>query len=335
MRVIIIGLIVAGLLFVGIVLVRQHYSANLQPVSSSSATKEIVIKPGTLAPAIAAQLYDAELIRSEPVFLWYVKSKDASDKILAGTYSLKPSMSTPEIVAIITDGKVSTDLVTILPGKRLDQIRDDLIDAGFSATSVDRAFQPRLYKNNPALVDKPASASLEGYLYPESFQKDSTTTPEDIVEGALKEMSDRLTPEIRSGFAAQGLSVYQGIVLASIVEKEVSRQDDRAQAAQVFLSRLAMDMRLESDVTAHYGAYLDGVRPSVSYSSPYNTYEIDGLPPTPISNVTSSSLLAVAKPASTDWLYFVAGENGNTYFSRTLAEHEALTAQYCGSLCEN
>ena len=154
-----------------------------------------------------------------------------------------------------------------------------------------------------------------------------------IVEKALAEMQSKLTPDLRASYARQGLSVFQALTLASIIEREVSAPVDRAQAAQVFLKRLKNDIRLESDVTALYGAVLDGQTPSVTYESAYNTYTHKGLPPGPISTVSESSLKAVAHPANTDWQYFVAGDNGNTYFSKTLDEHNALTKQYCQKLC--
>jgi len=92
-------------------------------------------------------------------------------------------------------------------------------------------------------------------------------------------------------------------------------------------------MPLGSDVTAYYGSVAAGQKPSLTYDSPYNTLQHKGLPPGPISNVSQSSLNAVANPSNTDWLYFVAGDDGNTYFSHTIEEHEALTKQYCHKLC--
>jgi UPF0755 protein len=141
-------------------------------------------------------------------------------------------------------------------------------------------------------------------------------------------MSDRLTPEIRQTFSAGGLTVHQAIILASIVEQEVSTDYDRARVAQVFLKRYRAGIALQSDPTAHYQARKDGQPDSVSYDSPYNTYLRAGLPPGPIGNVSKSSLLAVAYPAQTDWLYFVAGKDCVTRFSRTNAEHEALIDKY-------
>ena len=147
-------------------------------------------------------------------------------------------------------------------------------------------------------------------------------------------MAKQLTPDMRAAYAKQGLSTYQAIILASIVEKEVSSQSDRNQVAQVFLSRIHNGINLESDVTVQYGALLDGVTSNwEGYSSPYNTYENPGLPPTPISNVSHSSLEAVAYPANTSWLYFVAGDDGTTHFANTLAQQQANVAQYCQKSC--
>jgi UPF0755 protein len=118
-----------------------------------------------------------------------------------------------------------------------------------------------------------------------------------------------------------------------MVEQEVSKPADRSQAAQVFLSRLKTGIPLGSDVTAYYGAILNGAKPSTFYDSPYNTLLHKGLPPGPISNVSDSSLQAVANPANTHWLFFVTGDNGTTYFSKTADEHDKLTQQYCHKLC--
>ena len=128
--------------------------------------------------------------------------------------------------------------------------------------------------------------------------------------------------------------MHQGITLASIIEREASTPEDRSRVAQVFYRRISEGRRLQSDATALYGAALNGAEPSAHYESAYNTYSHDGLPPGPISNVSASSLAAVANPASTDYLYFVAGDDGQTYFSHTLAEHEALTQQHCTRACQ-
>jgi len=314
-------------------LVRSVYNRNLKPVSDSQKTQIVTIKEGATLSTIADQLQHQGLIRSSWAFKLYVSSKQVRTNLQAGTYAFSPNLSVQTIVAKLTQGKIATNDVTILPAQRIDQIRASLINDGFAPGDVDTALNPATYADNPALVDKPASASLEGYLYPDSFQKTADTTAQQIVGQSLAEMQSQLTPDIRSAFAKHGLSTYQGIILASIVEQEVSKQSDRDQVAQVFLSRLQQGMTLGSDVTARYGAIAAGQAPSLTYDSPYNTLIRKGLPPTPISNVSISSLHAVAYPANTSWLYFVTGDDGTTYFSKTLEDHQALTQQYCHKLC--
>lgn len=327
------ALVLLALLAVGVVVVRNMYTNNLRPVSSSTETKVITVASGASVETIATDLKQQGLIRQVWAFERYIRNNQLGTKLQAGTYKFTPSQSAQEIARGLVDGTVAVDLVTVLPGQRLTQIRDALVKSGFDAAAVDAALEPGQYASSPVLADKPAAASLEGFLYPESYQKDASTNPKIIVEKSLEEMQARLTPSLRAAYARQGMSVYQAVTLASIVEREVSAPDDRAQAAQVFLKRLAEGRPLQSDVTALYGAVRDGQTPSVTYESPYNTYTHKGLPPGPISNVTESSLNGVAKPAATDWLYFVAGDDGKTYFSKTLAEHEALTQQHCRKLC--
>lgn len=327
---------VVAIIFLVVVagLVRKAYSDNLKPLNSSDNTSIIVtIDPGSTPGDIAKELEDKGVIKSDWAFEWYVRNHNLRADLKAGTYLFKPSQSVQEIVDKIVDARVATDLVTILPGKRLDQIRAGLIEAGFSAKEVDKALDPEQYRSHPALTDLPKGADLEGYLYPESFQKVSETTPEEIIEQSLDELNRYLTPEVREGFSKQGLNVHQAIIIASIVEQEVGIQSDRPVVAQVFLKRLEEGIRLGADPTAFYGAIINGKEPTVVYDSPYNTRLHEGLPPGPIGNVSVTSLEAVAFPAQTDWLYFVAGDDGVTHFSKTLEEHEELTRKYCTKLC--
>jgi UPF0755 protein len=321
----------------GVIATRRLYSENLKPVNISSKERSVfVIASGSSVDTIATSLHDQKLIRSTTVFKQYVNGKDLGESFKAGTYRLGQYMSVSEIVSILTEGKVAVDLFTILPGRRLDQIRQDFIDGGFAAEAVDKSLNPANYSGHPALVDKPAGATLEGYLYPDSFQKTADTDPGIIIAASLDEMNSHLTTELRSAYAAEGLTTYKAITLASVIEKEVSTQSDRNTAAQVFFSRIKQGMRLQSDVTVLYGLALAGKDTTLvdtSFDSPYNTFLHDGLPAGPIANVTKSGLEAVAHPSNTDYLYFVAGDDGVTYFSKTQAEHESLANQHCKKLC--
>ena len=335
----VIGLVAVIVLLVGgAFLVRNMYDRALQPVGSSQNLVFITVESGATVQEIATKLKENGLIKETWAFEWYVRSNGLTGELKAGTYALNPSLSVEEIAQIVARGEVATNLVTILPGARLDQIEATLVNSGFSPDAVIRALKPQQYANHPALVDKPRGASLEGYLYPESFQKTDATEPEDIIRASLDEMQKRLTPSLRASIAKRGLSVHEGVILASIVEQEVSNKSDKPKVAQVFLIRLKQGTKLESDATATYGAVLDGADTSypavLNYSSAYNTYENVGLPPGPISNVTESSLKAVADPAATQFLFFVSGDDGTTYFSETLSEHEANTEKYCKKLCQ-
>lgn len=333
LRIMWVAIVLVVLAVIATVAVRTMYYEKLKPVSDSQQVVLITIKTGTPSAEIGTLLQQKGLIRSSTIFEWYIRTKDVRDKLQAGSYALRPSMTVPEIVDVLVQGSIKSDLVTILPGQRIDQIRQTLINAGFEPAAVEKALLPETYAGHVALADKPAGASLEGFLYPDSFQKNANTDPSVIIRESLDEMATHLTPDIRSAFVSHGLTVYQGVTLASIIEKEVSKQSDRAQAAQVFLKRLGTDMPLGSDVTAFYGAIVAGKDPSTTYDSPYNTLLHKGLPPGPIANISASSLQAVAQPAATDWLYFVAGDDGTTYFSKTLDEHQALTKEHCHKLC--
>ncbi len=314
--------------------VRNIYNTGIQPVSNDQTVSIVTIASGSSVNEVGVLLQEKGLIKSAWAFEWYVRSHDVRDKLQAGSYAFNPSMGVGAIVDQITTGKVATDLFTILPAKRIDEIQTAFVKAGFSVADVEKGFTPAQYTGHPALTDKPAEASLEGYLYPESFQKDASTTVSTIIEASLDEMAKALSAEVRAGFTRQGLTVHQGVIIASIVEKEVSSNDDRQKVAQVFLKRLRSGMMLGSDVTAYYGADEAGLTHSVFTDTPYNTRLHTGLPPGPIGNVSKSSLQAVANPASTDYVYFVAGDDGITYFSRTLDEHNAAVAAHCKKNCQ-
>lgn len=306
-----IAVIVGGSVFGA----RYYYNQNLEPAAQTGGSVVVEITSGSTLATISEQLYNQGLIRNKWVFERYVRSKDAQDKLLAGVYNISPTQSVSEIVNILTQGLVDSDLVTILPGKTIDQIRSALIFSGFEEQAVDDALRPDNYPNHPALVDKPRGALLEGYLYPESFHVDFSTTPDNIIQQSLDEMNKRLTPEIRQAIVRNGLTVHEGIILASIVEREVNSLEDRKKVAQVFYSRLDQGWKLESDTTRSYGPG-------------YDTYEIEGLTPTPISNITETSLEAVAYPADTDYMYFVTGEDCVNRFARTLETQTANIEQY-------
>jgi UPF0755 protein len=322
----------------GVLTVRYFYLENLKPRSTINETISITITPGSTTTEIATLLEERGIIRAKWAFEWYARLSGANNQFKAGTYNLSPALPVRDIVSIITEGKVATDTLTVLPGSTIDDIKKVFKASGYSDEEISDAFQRDNFRDHPVVASIPEGLDLEGYLYPDSYQRTADTTAESMVRAALDRMETALTPDVVNAFTAQGLSVHQGITLASIVEKESAHPEDRAKIAQVFLKRLSIGMRLESDPTATYGARKAGLVESITTDTPYNTYTIDGLPPSPISTVTIDAIEAVINPAQTEYLFFVASdpdENGDntTYFSFTLEEHQRLTEQYCKVLC--
>ncbi len=330
-------ILLASLIIVAVAIIffaGKIYYQDLKPVSTTQTAKQIVVKQGYSVKMIGDLLFRDHLIRSTWAFNIYVHTLNNAS-LQAGTYVFSPSQSVQSIVTALVNGKIATKLVTILPGVRLEQIKNTLINDGYSVSDVNTALNPSLYSSLPILAFKPQSVNtLAGLLWPDSFLKDSNTSASTIIRESLIEMGQHITPSLQVLFAKEGLSVYQAIILASIVNQEVSNASDRAQVAQVFLSRLSLNMPLGSDVTAIYGALHNNVPASLNYNSPYNTLIHTGLPPTPIATISSSALQAVANPAKTNWLYFVTGDNGVTYFSNTLVQQQQNTALYCHQLCK-
>ncbi len=326
--------IVALIFVVGSVIVHKLYNQKLRPVSGSAITQIFNVDSGSSVKLISNNLQNQHLVRSSWATQLYIHSENLSDKLQAGTYALSPDESTQQIIANITQGKVATNLVTILPGVRIDQIRKDLINDGYKPNEVDNALNPKNYLSVPVMsFVPPGTKTLEGMLWPDSYQKSSSTSLNEIIIESLNEMGKHLTPSVQTAFANEGLTTYQGITLTSIVNQEVNKPSDQAQVTQVFLSRLKIGIQLGSDVTANYGAIVAGQSPKLTYDSPYNTRIHTGLPPTPISTISASSLYATTHPTQTNWLYFVTGDDGTTYFSTTSAQHDQNTTQYCHKLC--
>lgn len=326
-------LVGAVIIFGGVYLIRAWYGISLKPLSSSSNLVNFKVASGTSVKKIGANLQSAKIIRSGKAFETYVRANPFDHNLQAGTYALSPSMGVRTIVHKMAIGDVARNYLTILPDKRLDQIMQAFGKAGYTLNEIENAFNPTNYKGHPALASLPAGASLEGYLYPESFQQQSDTPAASIVKQSLDQMNKHLSADLIQAFSTQKLNVYQAITLASIVNQETDDPAYQPTVAQVFYSRLRQNIALGSDVTAFYASALAGQAKSVEIKSPYNTRLNPGLPPGPIGNVTVNSLNAVAHPASTDYLFFLAGDDKKMYFSKTAAEHNQAIAEHCKLGC--
>lgn len=229
---------------------------------------------------------------------------------------------------------------TIRPGETIFEVRENLIEVGYSAQEVDEALAADY--DLPLLATRPTGASLEGFLYGETHEFYKTTPVKEIIETYLLGMAEVVdSHQLVEKYAAQDLTLYEGITLASIVQKEAPAEEQPT-VAQVFLSRLAYGIPLGSDVTVSYAldvvdperkTYLDN-QAAVGVESCYNTRLYGGLPCGPISNPGLSALLAVAAPSDTSYLYFLTGDDGMMYYSYTEHEHIQNTYSHCQELCK-
>jgi UPF0755 protein len=312
-----------GMGALGAVLVAAYvvYRVGLQPVAGSGKAQAFEVKSGERVPDIASDLEQAGLIRSRNAFISYLNFHNLRTKVKAGTYAISPDLSAQQIAQIMVSGRALTNRLIVPEGYRLSQIQKMAAQYGISETDFAAAINgphPQSF-----LAGKPANVDLEGYLFPDSYEIGATTTATSLVDTMLTTFGQRVGPEYVQAFQAQGLTLHQGLTLASIVEREVNIPEDRPVVAQIFLKRYKMGMALGSDVTVHYAADLLGVPFNLDLNSPYNTRKYAGLPPGPICNPGLSALDAVAHPATTDYLYFLTGKDGKDYFARTYAEHQA------------
>lgn len=309
------------------------YKLALRPANAQDTSQvRITIPDGTSPSSIGQMLEDKKLIRSKYAFDIYTRLSGNRSKLQAGTYSISASESLQSVVNDLVSGKVDKLTVTFLPGATVADDKQVLKKAGYSDDAINAAFSKQY--DQPLFAGKPTGADLEGYIYGDTYAFNSDATVEQILTRTFDEYYSVIQDnKLVDGFQKQGLSLYQGITLASIIQKEVSGASDERQVAQIFLKRLQIGMPLGSDVTYHYAAAKLGVAPSPTLNSPYNTRINTGLPPGPISTPGLTALQAVANPAPGDYLFFLSGDDGKTYFAKTDQEHQANIDQYCKIKC--
>lgn len=327
---VILAVLLAVLVAIAVALI-FWYTRAIAPRSEQDSYVVVTISSGAGTKQIATQLEEKKVIKSAQAFIYYVRLHGITT-LQAGDYRLSSKQSVSDIAAIIESGKVTTMNMLISPGQRLDQIVKALENEGYTSEDITKALQD--VRDHPLLKGLPPTTKLEGYLFPDTYKIGPSTTAEELVRLMLDTFQAKITPELATNIQSQGLSLNQAIVLASIVQKEVRDPKVQPYVAQVLLKRLRQGMQLGSDVTYLYVGGVTGKQVDPTIDSPYNTRRFVGLPPTPISNFNMSALEAVASPSQTDYLYFVAGDNGKTYFSHTLEEHQLAIAKYCTKLCK-
>ena len=327
---------------------RFSYSASLLwnagdltiPRDPDGSPQIFVIETGESVFTISSHLQAAGLIRDAYTFRVYLVWTGLDTSVQAGDYELSPAMTAIEIAHALQDATPSDVTFGVLPGWRMEEIAAALPTSGLDITP--EAFLSAARAPSAPLDFLPAGVSAEGFLFPDTYTLPRSTTADQLVSVLLQDVTFHLTPELSDGFTRQGLSLYQGVILASIVQREAIQEDEQPVIASVFLNRIAIGMKLDSDPTVQYALGYNGS--AVGYhntaqgtwwtnplsladlqvNSPYNTYLYPGLPPAPISNPGTAALTAVANPAQTTYYFFVARCDGSGLhnFAETFEQHQ-------------
>lgn len=321
-----------GLIIVAVLAGVSWYFHALKPVDLTDTTQHrFMVAQGASTDQVAQNLRDEGLIKNTLAYRIYAKLNNTL--IEAGAHSLSPSMSSQQIAQALSQADTNEVAMTIPPGLTLDELRTVFKEYGFSDNEITTAYNASY--DSPLFNDKPDDASLEGYIYPETYHIFAGDSLEVLLQKSFDEFYRTLQDgDLASAFADNGLTLNEAITLASIVQKEVPTAEDQRMVAGVFFNRLEDGMPLGADATFFFAAKKMGVTPSPTLDSPYNTRIYAGLPPGPISNVGYSALEAVAHPTRSNYFYFVSGDDGTTHFAVTEAEHLENTANYCTILCQ-
>jgi UPF0755 protein len=304
------------------------------PVEHQAADRIVTIDQGTGTQAIIARLSEAGVVSHPLALKIYLRLTGRGGNLKAGEYKFASPISPLQAVEKIRRGEVDLERVTIPEGFNRFDIAETLASKTGKASAED--FLRLMNDQTPIEQIAPTARDLEGYLFPDTYNYNAKTTPEDLVRSMVSRFEEVFTPEWAARASELGLTVHQIVTLASIIEREAKVPDERPHMASVFYNRLKRGVPLASDPTFIYAAILagdyDGNPNQLKYRnrfSPYNTYVVTGLPPGPIASPGRASLEAVLYPDTTDDLYFVVtGTAGRHKFSRTAAEHDAAVEEY-------
>ena len=322
-------------LFLGIVIVitgilsYEFYKTITIPLSSETSHVVIEVKKGGGLNNISSLLHQKGLIKDPQAFKLLALIKGVVSNLKAGEYRLSPAMTQVEILNKISRGLVIQHSVTIPEGYNVYEIGDLLQKNNITKkdTFIARAFDPEIINKLGFNTN-----SLEGYLFPETYFFEKNVSDYDIIKKMAATFKKKImTHEIMATVKKSKLSFHNIVTLASIIEKETGKEEERPLISAVFHNRLRKKMRLQSDPTVIYSIKnFDGNirKKDLKIDSPYNTYRYGGLPPGPIANPGLSSIKTALNPAKVGYLYFVSKKNGEHKFSSTLKEHNRAVLKY-------
>ena len=299
----------------------KFYWNSLQsPADADGLTQVFVVKKGETASDVAQKLTDQKIIRSSFIFKYLYKNSHDDTQIQAGDYKLSPAMSTEEIIKQLSQGSLDK-WVTLLEGWRDEEMAQKLSDElGVKSEEF-------------------LKVARQGYMFPDTYLFNPKATAQSIVSILRNNFDRKYDSALQARIKAHGLTSDQGIILASIVEREARSDEVRTKVASILLKRLKIGMGLNVDSTVQYALGYQSEEKSwwkrhlsaedLKINSPYNTYLHAGLPPTPICNPSLSSLKAVANAdSSIPYLYYYHDSKGNSYYAKTLDEHNQNVANH-------
>ncbi len=290
------------------------------------AEQFVEIPPGSPVAVIGQRLIDAGVISSRPAFRYALWATGQSRRLQAGEYRFDRPMRPVEVIQKLAQGDVFVQPITFPEGLTIREMAALFEKAGLgTATEFQRAARGR---NLVAHLD-PRATDLEGYLFPDTYTLPRRATADRLIELMVAGFEKAFDETLRADAAARGLDARELITLASLVEKETARPEERPLVAAVYANRLKIGMGLQCDPTVIYaleraGRFTGNLRrEDLLFDSPYNTYRYAGLPPGPIASPGRASLEAAVRPADVPYLYFVSRNDGSHEFAATLAEHNA------------
>lgn len=293
-----------------------------------SAETSLVVPRGSTGHEVAKLLAARHIIASPLAFELLARLERKQSSMQAGEFSFSAHRTLPEVLRqLVEGGRQVAAWITIPEGFTAKQIAETLAEHKLGDANV----LAQTFSRDSLTFAHAKSATLEGYLFPDSYLVPTDARPEQIARLLTDQFRRELPPDAEALAKRQGLTIPQIVTLASLVEREAKADDERALMAGVYYNRLQRAMPLEVDATIEYTfprhkdviTYAD-----LASDSPYNTYKHAGLPPTPIANPGRASLLAAFHPQPSAYLFYVYMGNGHHAFSRTLAEHNANVARY-------
>lgn len=306
------------------------YRAN-QPITADAKKGLFVVKKGESLTSVSRRLKEENIIRSSFAFRLKVMRRDLAQQVQAGDFYLSSSMTPAEIINELIHGRID-QWVTLLEGWRSEEIVRELINSGFQIEAEEWQ----------KLV---AKLQLEGYLFPDTYLLPRDAEAEKIISTLKDNFNRRVDEEIRAKIESKGLTFEDGVVLASIIEREAGADTDRPVIAAILLKRLENGWPLQADATIQYLVggqscrsyaadcqwWPDNLtRTDLEITSPFNTYKNQGLPPAPICNPGLASIKAVATVPETGYWFYLHDLKGGIHYAATLEEHQANVAKYLG-----